>query len=262
MEWRDEGLVLATRRHGERDAILEVMTEGHGRHLGIVKGGRSSRIAPMLQPGNRVTLTWRARLEEHLGAFTAETLVARAGLVLASPLALHAVNHLGVLLRCLPEREPHPHVYSAADALCALAGEPTLLAGMLVRFELMILTELGFGLALAQCAVTGSRSELVYVSPKSGRAVCRAIGEPYAPRLLPLPPFLGEGGSFTQAAPDLSDILDGFRLSGYFLDRHVFEARGLPPSQPRQAILALLLRHRTPDDGRGDGFTLNKTTFE
>ncbi|CAN1513423.1 RecO Recombinational DNA repair protein (RecF pathway) [Rhabdaerophilaceae bacterium] len=241
MEWQDEGLVLATRRHGERDAILEVMTEGRGRHLGLVKGGRSSRIAPMLQPGNRVALTWRARLEEHLGTFSAETLVARAGLVLASPLALHAVNHLGLLLRLLPEREPHPHVYSAADALCALAGEPPVLASMLVRFELMILAELGFGLALEQCAATGQTGDLVYVSPKTGRAVSRSAGEAYADRLFRLPPFLGQARALNPV-PDLADILNGFKLAAYFMDRHVLEPRGLPPSQPRMAILALLNR--------------------
>jgi DNA repair protein RecO (recombination protein O) len=240
MEWRDEGLVLATRRHGERDAILEVMTEGHGRHLGLVRGGRSSRIAPMLQPGNRVALVWRARLEEHLGQFTAETLEARAGQVLASPLALHAVNHLGVLLRLLPEREPHEQVYAAADGLCGLLGEPRLLAETLVRFELMILRELGFGLDLSECAGTGRRDELIYVSPKSGRAVSREAGEPYAPKLLALPDFLHAAPSSPENTPPMAALMAGFRLSGFFLERHVFEPRALPPSAGRAAFLALL----------------------
>lgn len=240
MEWRDEGLVLATRRHGERDSILEVMTEAHGRHLGLVRGGRSSRIAPMLQPGNRVSLVWRARLEEHLGQFTAETLEARAGQVLASPLALHAVNHLGVLLRLLPEREPHERVYAAADGLCGLLGEPRLLAETLVRFELMILRELGFGLDLEECAATGKREELVFVSPKSGRAVSREAGEPYAPKLLPLPDFLHAAPSQPETTPPLTDLVAGFRLSGFFLDRHVFEPRALPPSAGRASFLAIL----------------------
>jgi DNA repair protein RecO (recombination protein O) len=246
MEWRDEGLVLATRRHGERDSILEVMTEAHGRHLGLVRGGRSSRIAPMLQPGNRVSLVWRARLEEHLGQFTAETLEARAGQVLASPLALHAVNHLGVLLRLLPEREPHEQVYAAADGLCGLLAEPRLLAETLVRFELMILRELGFGLDLEECAATGVRDELVFVSPKSGRAVSREAGEPYAPKLLSLPDFLHAGPSQPAETPPLSDLVAGFRLSGFFLDRHVFEPRALPPSAGRASFLALLEAGNVP----------------
>lgn len=239
MEWRDEGLVLATRRHGERDSILEVMTEAHGRHLGLVRGGRSSRIAPMLQPGNRVSLVWRARLEEHLGQFTAETLEARAGQVLASPLALHAVNHLGVLLRLLPEREPHEAAYAAADGLCGLLGEPFLLAETLVRFELMILRELGFGVDLSECAATGTRDDLIYVSPKSGRAVSRVAGEPYAGKLLALPAFLLAGPSRPEATPSILELLSGFRLSGHFLARHVFEPRAMPPSAARAAFLAL-----------------------
>jgi DNA repair protein RecO (recombination protein O) len=246
MEWRDEGLVLATRRHGERDSILEVMTEAHGRHLGLVRGGRSSRLAPMLQPGNRVSLVWRARLEEHLGQFTAETLEARAGQVLASPMALHAVNHLGVLLRLLPEREPHEHAYAAADGLCGLFGEPRLLAETLVRFELLILRELGFGLDLSACAATGRRDELVYVSPKSGRAVSREAGEAYAGKLLPLPAFLHAGPSHPAGTPTLDHVLQGFRLSGFFMDRHVFEPRALAPSAGRAAFLALL-RQGTDD---------------
>ncbi|MCA3598890.1 MAG: DNA repair protein RecO [Methylobacterium sp.] len=240
MEWRDEGLVLATRRHGERDSILEVMTEAHGRHLGLVRGGRSSRIAPMLQPGNRVLLVWRARLEEHLGQFTAETLEARAGQVLASPLALQAVNHLGTLLRLLPEREPHPQVYAAADGLCGLLGEPFLLAETLVRFELMILRELGFGVDLSECAATGQREDLIFVSPKSGRAVSRGAGEPYAPKLLALPGFLLAGPSRPDETPAMAELLAGFRLSGFFLARHVFEPRALPPGAGRAAFLVLL----------------------
>jgi DNA repair protein RecO (recombination protein O) len=155
MEWQDQGLVLSTRRHGERDAILEVMSAEHGRHLGLVRGGRSTRQVPALQPGNRVSLTWRARLEDHLGQFTAEPLESRAGIVLSDPVALHAVTHLGVLMRLLPERSPHRNVYEVADATCALLGKPGILAPVLIRFEIMILSELGFGLDLTQCAATG-----------------------------------------------------------------------------------------------------------
>jgi DNA repair protein RecO (recombination protein O) len=240
MEWRDEGLVLATRRFGERDCVLEVMTEHHGRHLGLVRGGRSSRHAPALQPGNRLALTWRARLDEHLGTFTAETLQARAGQVMASPLALHAVNHLGLLLRLMPEREAHSHVYHAADGLCGLLGEPAHLAGTLARFELLILTELGFGLDFSQCAATGQTDDLVFVSPKSARAVSAEAGAPYAAKLLPLPQFLLEAPRADAPAQQSQALFEAFRLSGFFLERHVFEPRGLTDNSARKSFLAQL----------------------
>ncbi|MBN8532550.1 MAG: DNA repair protein RecO [Rhizobiales bacterium] len=237
MEWRDEGLVLATRRFGERDCVLEVMTEHHGRHLGLVRAGRSSRHAPMLQPGNRLALVWRARLDEHLGVFSAETLHARAGQVLASPLALHAVNHLGLLLRLMPEREAHSHVYHAADGLCGLLGEPAHLAATMVRFELMILSELGFGLDLSQCAATGSVGNLIYVSPKSARAVSAEAGAPYAGKLLKLPSFLLEAPRADVPPPELEALNEAFELAGFFLQRHVFEPRGISDISSRKALL-------------------------
>lgn len=236
MQWQDDGLVLSTRRHGERDAILEVMTKAHGRHFGLVRSGRSPRLSASLQPGNRLSLVWRARLEDHLGAFAPEVLESRAAFILADALALHATAHLGALLRLLPERSPHPALYEAADALCTLASAPMLLAEMLVRFEARILADLGFGLDLTCCAATGTGEDLVYVSPRSGRAVNRDAGAPWAEKLLPLPPFLlGERASARAAG--LSDIQAGFRLTGYFLDHHVFEPRAIPPSQARLMVL-------------------------
>lgn len=237
MEWRDVGLVLSARRHGERDAILEVMTEAHGRHMGLVRGGRSPRIAPMLQAGNRVSLVWRARLEDHLGSFTAETLEGRAGHILASPVALHAMAHLAQLIRLLPERDPHENVYQVADGIAALADRPLMLLAMLVRFEALILAELGFGLDLEACAATGRRDELVYVSPKSGRAVSREAGAPWAQKMLPLPQFMAGDADETI---DITTVSDGFRLTGFFLDRHVFEPRAITERQARAALLALL----------------------
>lgn len=239
MEWQDQGLVLSTRRHGERDAILEVMTAEHGRHLGLVRGGRSSRQAPSLQPGNRLTLTWRARLEDHLGQFTAETLESRAGVVISDPVALHAVTHLGMLLRLLPERAPHRNVYDAADGICAFLGQPGVLGPVLIRFEIMILTELGFGLDLGLCAATGSSEELIFVSPKSGRAVSRVAGAPWAEKLLPLPPFLNNPGPVVTASA--GEIADGFRLVGFFLERHVFDPRGLSHQGARAQVVAGIL---------------------
>lgn len=246
MEWQDHGLVLSTRRHGERDAILEVMTAEHGRHLGLVRGGRSSRQAPGLQPGNRVQLTWRARLEDHLGHFTAETLESRAGLVLTDALALQAVTHLALLMRLLPERSPHRAVYEAADAICALLPRPDLLGPVLVRFELLILSDLGFGLDLSACAATGSRENLVYVSPKSARAVSREAGEPWASRMLKLPEFLLVDGRIRPESR--AALAEGFALTGYFLERHLFEPRGLDRAGGRaQMVAGLLLRSRNEE---------------
>ncbi|MCZ8187291.1 MAG: DNA repair protein RecO [Beijerinckiaceae bacterium] len=240
MEWQDEGLILSVRRHGERDVILETMTRGHGRHLGLVRGGRSARQAPGLQPGNRVALTWRARLEEHLGQFTAEPVQSRAGLVLSDPLALHAVMHLASLLRLMPERQVHAGLYEAADGLCQLLAEPLLLGAVMVRFEITILAELGFGLDLSACAATGRTEGLTHVSPKSGRAVSAGAAEPYRDRLLPLPAFLLDEGL---TGADSGAIEAGFRLAGYFLGRHLFGPRGIDATATRQPFL-MVLRER------------------
>ncbi len=239
MEWQDQGLVLSTRRHGERDAILEVMTAEHGRHLGLVRGGKSSRQAPALQPGNRVALTWRARLEDHLGQFTAETLESRAGLVLTDALALQTVTHLALLMRLLPERAPHHRVFEAADAICTLLGQTDLMGPVLVRFELLILSELGFGLDLSCCAATGTHENLIFVSPKSGRAVSAEAGEPWADRMLKLPAFLLRDPR-PRSEPDRF-VEDGFALTGYFLERHLFEPRGLGHGGARSQLIANLL---------------------
>lgn len=239
MEWQDQGLVLSARRHGERDAVLEVMSAEHGRHLGLVRGGRSPRHAPVLQSGNRVQLTWRARLEDHLGQFTAEPLESRAGIVLSDVVALHAVTHLGILMRLLPERTPHRNVYDAADAICAFLAKPEILAPVLIRFELMILSELGFGLDLEQCAATGEQADLIYVSPKSGRAVSRTAGAPWVDKLLPLPAFLTNQAPI--AALDPAEVADGFKLAGYFLDRHLFDPRGLAHHAVRSQMVSGIL---------------------
>src|SRR5882757_7996094 len=190
MEWTDEGIVLGSKRHGEANAILEVMTCGHGRHLGLVRGGAGSRLRPVLQPGNRVSSTWLARLDEHLGHYVVEGLDARAASFLPIPHALFGVTHLAALCRLLPERDPHPQIHAALDAVLDGLLEPCRAGPSVARFELQLLAELGFGLDLASCAASGSETDLVYVSPKSGRAVSRQAGEPWKERLLRLPAFL------------------------------------------------------------------------
>jgi DNA repair protein RecO (recombination protein O) len=237
MQWTDEGLVVGVRPHGESSIILELLTEQHGRHLGIVRGGRSRRLRPALQLGNRLAATWRARLDDHLGNFTVELLSARAGTLMEGAAGLYGITYLSALARLLPERDPHPVTADAADIVAQHIGDPLLGPIMLARFELHLLAELGFGLDLSECAATGTREDLVYVSPKSGRAVSRAAGAPWADRMLALPAFLLDDDA---AEPDAGDLRAAYRLAGFFLDRDVFEPRGLHIPEARAAYLALL----------------------
>ncbi len=237
MEWTDEGIILGVRRHGESSAIVELMTPGHGRHLGLVRGGISRRMKPYLQPGNSVRVVWRARLDEHLGNFAIEGTVLRADRLMASASASYCMQTVAALLRLLPERDPHIALY---DALCVIADhldEPPISAALMVRFELQLLAELGFGLDLEECAATGGEHELVYVSPKSGRAVSREAGEPWKGQLLRLPAFLSG-----DADPGAGDVAAGFELTEYFLVRRVLQPRGLPLPEARAAFLAAIAR--------------------
>ncbi|PLX36757.1 MAG: DNA repair protein RecO [Hyphomicrobiales bacterium] len=238
MEWSDEGVVLATRRHGETSVILEVMTVSHGRHLGLVRGGRSRRHQPTLQPGNSLLLSWRARLDEHLGTFTVESKTERAARLMETPLGIHLVQALAGHLRLLPERDPHERLFRMAEAILDHGEALGLAAALLVRFELALLEELGFGLDLSCCVATGATADLVYVSPKSGRAVSREAGQPYADRMLALPPFLL--GSDAGEVPEPSALANGLALTEYFLSRDVFVPRGIQPPRERQWIVERL----------------------
>ena len=238
MEWTDEGIVLGVRRHGESSAIVELLTRGHGRHLGLVRGGAGKRMRPMLQPGNSVTAVWRARLDEHLGHYAVEGLNLRAGGFLPAAHAVHGVTHLAALCRLLAEREPHAAIYHALEEILGRLDDPRIAAAMIARFELDFLAELGFGLDLSSCAATGVTSELVYVSPRSGRAVSRAAGEPYRDRLMRLPVFLQTGAEPQTPA----DLADAFALTGFFLDRHAFAPRGLDLPEARAHFVAALSR--------------------
>ena len=240
MEWTDDGIVLGTRRHGEANAIVELMTREHGRHLGLVRGGAGSRLRPVLQPGNTVRAVWRARLDEHLGYYVVEGLRLRTGTFLAIPHGVSAVTHLAALCRLLPERDPHESVCDALEEVLDRLDDSRAAGARVVRFELDLLSELGFGLDLAACAVTGVQRELVYVSPKSGRAVSREAGEPWRDRLLPLPAFLGDGEMESEPSPD--DLAAGFALTGFFLARHVLEPRGLALADAREGFIAAVLK--------------------
>jgi len=237
MDWTDEGIVLGTRRHGEANAILEVMTRAHGRHLGLVRGGSGTRLRPVLQPGNAVRVTWRARLDEHLGHYTVEGLRLRAGEFMIAAHAAYGVTHLAALCRLLPERDPHEQVHEILAEILDHLSDRMLAAALIARFELQMLTEFGFG--LDQCAATGVTADLIYVSLKSGRAVSRDAGAPWQDRMLRLPAFLrGDYGS----EPPANELSDAFALTGFFLQRHVLEPRGLPMHDARASFIDAVLR--------------------
>jgi DNA repair protein RecO (recombination protein O) len=240
MEWRDDGLIIGIRKHGETSVIVEAMTRAHGRHFGLVKGGRSKRMQPYLQPGNHAELVWRARLDEHLGIFCVEPLKLRTALLMASAEALHAMGLVAALLRLAAERDPHPLLYETAMRIADDVDTPEILPPLVVRFEAEILAEMGFGLDLAQCAATGVTDDLVYVSPKSGRAVSKAAGEPYKTRLLRLPAFLRD--ETTVNGLPSTDIRDGFKLTEFFLMRDLFGPRGQALPEARGAYLAELAK--------------------
>jgi DNA repair protein RecO (recombination protein O) len=234
MDWRDRGLIIGVRKHGETSIILEVLTELHGRHLGLVRGGRSRAMQPVLQAGNSIDVTWRARLEEHLGTFIVEGERLRAAHLMQSALGLHGLHHFTGLLRLLPERDPHPDLWRFAELLADRLDDASLAPALMLRFELAVLAELGFGLDLNTCALTGVSEDLVYVSPKSGRAVARAAGEPWRDRLLPLPAFLLE----EEEEADADQVNDAFRLLEHFLVRDVLAPRGLAIGASRAAFQA------------------------
>src|SRR5258708_15442997 len=218
MEWTDEGIVLGVRRHGESSAIVELLTRSHGRHLGLVRGGAGSRMRPLLQPGNSVRAVWRARLDEHLGYYAVEGIRLRAASVLASSHAVYGVTHLASLARLLPERDPHEGIYELLDRTLDDFDDVGEAAAHLIKFELAMLAELGFGLDLETCAATGGTTELIYVSPKSGGAVSRQAGEARRHPLFRLPPVpaprRGRGDGWSDHG-----LQGGFVLTGLFLVR-------------------------------------------
>lgn len=244
MEWNDKGVILGVKRHGETSAILEVMTKGHGRCMGLVRGGRSSRLRAVLQIGNSVDLTWRARLEEHLGVFQVEGENLRAATLMEQPLGVHGVQTIAAHLRLLPERDPHVGLYEAAQVILDNLDEPHRAGRLLIKFELALLSELGFGLDLSECAATGAHEELIWVSPKSGRAVSRLAGQPYEKKLLALPNFLMDEISqqTNECKPIEWHIEQGFKLSFHFLDRHCYAPRGIKPPQERDGLIKRIMR--------------------
>ena len=248
MQWQAEGIVIGTRKQGENNILLEVLTPDRGRCLGLVRGGRSRRQQPALQLGNHLSLTWRARLDEHLGFFTVEPLRLRAAHLMQEACSIHALQSLCAQIRLLPERDPHPNLYHALDVILDHLEDPRIGAALVLRFELELLNELGFGLDLSKCAATGTNKELIWVSPKSGRAVCRQAGLPYASKLLKLPEFLKNADNRLSSAMEVSktDMEAGFSLTGYFLFKYIYEPRNIEWPAARDSYVMSLKKTLIP----------------
>ena len=245
MEWSDTGIVLSARRHGESAAVVSLLTENHGRHAGLVHGARGRRGRGLYQPGNTLAARWQARLAEHLGRYTCELLRAQSSLLLDDPPRLAALAAICALTEAtLPERHPYPQVYGALGHLLDALEASERWAETVVRWELALLGELGFGLDLASCVATGAVDDLAYVSPRSGRAVSAEAGGPYADKLLPLPPFLAqpedEAGTATTA-----DIVAGLRADRLVPGEARVRRAGGPHAPGPRAL------HRSPAGGRG-----------
>ncbi len=239
MEWTDQALVLSARPYGEASALVCLLTEARGRHNGLVRAantspganpGAKSRAAfrGVVEPGTQVSARWRARLQDRLGRFALEPVRSYGVAVLDQPERLAALVSACALVEAgLPEREPHPAVYHGLVALLEALDQP-LWAEATVRWELGLLAELGFGLELSRCAVSGVSHGLVAVSPRTGRAVSHAVAEPWGGRLLALPGFLvGQGGGGAE------EVRQGLALTGFFLNQHLHG--GLPPARRRLA---------------------------
>jgi len=235
MQFEDEGIVVSVRPHGETAAIAEVFTRAHGRHLGFVHGGRSRKLRPVLQIGNHVDVTWRARLAENMGHFAVELRRGYAAESFENPIALNGLSSMAELSRLLPERDAHANLFEVMLFVLNFLDDQEAWPSLYVRFELALLEELGVGLDLARCAATGQSDDLVYVSPKSGRAVSRAAGAPYADRLFAIPPFLRRGDN---RKTDPCDIADAMDMTGHFFSRRVFAELGGDLPDVRKRLLA------------------------
>ena len=242
MEWREQGLLLTVRPHGETAAIIEVFTAAHGLHAGVVRGGTGRRMGPVLQPGAELDLTWKARLEDHIGAFTAELVRSRAAPVLGDPRGLAGLNAICALLAfALAERDPHPQLHARSVAVLDLLAAGGAWELPYLIWELALLEELGFGLDLTRCAVTGATEGLAFVSPRTGRAVTRAGAGDWSGRLLPLPGVL-----VGQPSQGPGEMAEGLALTGHFLENHLAPALGdRPLPEARRRLVAHLTQRRT-----------------
>jgi DNA repair protein RecO (recombination protein O) len=246
MEWSADGIVLAAKPLGEGAVILDAFTREHGRHLGLVRGGHSRRLAGALEPGNLVKLTWRARLQDQLGSYAVEPAHARAAALFHDRVKLSALAALTATSSAtLHEREAHPRSFDALDQVLrdAALSDALTVAAAVASYELILLEDLGFGLDLSACAATGETDDLAYVSPKSARAVSAGAGEPYREKLLRLPPFLVDpdhGATWAHAA-------DGLTLTGFFLERQILLPQQKTLPLARERFVALVARRAGSD---------------
>lgn len=232
MQWQADGYVLSVRRHGEASAIIEVLTRDHGRRAGLVRGASGKRLRGLLQPGNLLQLTWRARLSEHLGMFAVEEMTSNVAPLLDDPLALSGLlGACSILCLTLPEGEEQQSIFEAFAVLIDNLLLPEIWPALFVRLEIGVLRELGYGLDFSQCAATGETVNLTHVSPRTGRAVSSQAAEPYLDKLLPLPAFLLNSSETLQE----DDISNGMRLTAYFLERRLLWPvdRQLPEARNR-----------------------------
>lgn len=242
MDWTDEGFVLSARKHGENAAIVTLLTRGNGRHAGLVRGGGSRRARGVYQVGNLVSARWRARLDEHLGTYSCELLYPYAAQLLGEPLQLLALASAGATLdRLLPERAPHPETFDAFRKVLEAFRTGNSWLEDFVRWELSLLFALGYGLDLSRCAATGVADGLTYVSPRTGRAVSAAAGEPWRGRLLRLPSFLTQDAGVGA----LPEIADGLALTGHFLARCAKETAAQPLPEARARLVDRLRKAST-----------------
>lgn len=230
MDFLDDAFVLSARPHGDTGVVAELLTEAHGRRAAYVAGGASRRMKPFLQAGARVAVDYRARTSDHLGSARLEPVGEGPSALFDDPLALTGLAAAAAVAQgALPEREPHPGAFLAFEALMGAFVLPDVWPAVFVRFEAGLLEDLGFGLDLSRCAVTGVMDDLVWVSPRTGRAVSRDAGAPYADKLLTLPPFL----LGAQAGLRDGDVGAGLDLTGHFLEQFVFHPldKPLPPAR-------------------------------
>lgn len=237
MDFQEEAFVLSARSHGDTGAIVELLTQMQGRRAAYVAGGASRKMRPLLQPGSRVMVDYRARTADQLGAARLEGIGEGVSGFFDDALALSGLAAAAAVAQGgLPEREPHPGVFLAFEALMAAFQLAPVWPAVFVRFESGLLEDLGFGMDLTQCAATGSSDDLAYVSPRTGRAVSREAGAPYADRMLALPPFMLGG----QAGLEVGDVGDGFNLTGHFLEQFVFHPQNRPLPQARDWMISRL----------------------
>jgi DNA repair protein RecO (recombination protein O) len=232
MDWDAPGIVLDARPYGEGDAIATVMTEEHGAHRGLARGGAARGRTAIWQPGNLVQVRWVARLADQLGTFSAELVHPAAALAMDDALVLAMLSAAcAVAEGALPEREPHARVFDGLLHLIARLGNGPVMMAELVRWETILLADLGYGLDLTRCALTGDTIDLAFVSPKTGRAVTAAAAGEWSSRLLPLPAFVVGGDEATAV-----DWRDGLRLTGHFLARDAFGLQHRPLPLARQML--------------------------